>query len=78
MRVGRQTAIDELYTPPIEELAAGRDRDEHRRADVADIDSLHKLLTEKQVGVPASLTVIRYPEKLSLAVVPADTLARER
>jgi S1-C subfamily serine protease len=40
---------------------------------VATIDDLHKLLTEQQVGVPATLTVVRYPEKLTLAVVPAES-----
>jgi S1-C subfamily serine protease len=39
---------------------------------VDSVDVLHKLLTEKEVGVAAPLTVIRYPEKLDLAVVPAE------
>ncbi|MGD5468140.1 hypothetical protein QUS59_22960, partial [Xanthomonas citri pv. citri] len=34
MGLRRQTAIDHLATPAIEELAAGHDRDEHRRASV--------------------------------------------
>src|SRR4249920_2269993 len=45
MRVRRQTAISEVDAPAIEELAAGRDSDEHRRVTVlghADgRDSLH-------------------------------------
>jgi S1-C subfamily serine protease len=39
---------------------------------VPNIDALHRLLTEGQVGVAAPLTVVRYPEKLVLAIVPAD------
>lgn len=31
MRMRRQTAIGEVDAPAIEELAAGRDRNEHRR-----------------------------------------------
>jgi hypothetical protein len=34
MRVRRQAAIDEVNSPAIEELAAGRDSYEHRRATV--------------------------------------------
>ncbi len=34
MRVRRQTAISEVDAPAIEELAAGRDSDEHRRVTV--------------------------------------------
>jgi hypothetical protein len=34
MRVRRQTAIGEVDVPAIEELAAGRDSDEHRRVTV--------------------------------------------
>jgi S1-C subfamily serine protease len=39
---------------------------------VKDIDDLHKWLTENHVGVPTPLTVLRYPEKLVLAVVPEE------
>jgi hypothetical protein len=40
MRVRRQTAIGEVDAPAIEELAAGRDSDEHRRVSVlGDADS---------------------------------------
>ncbi len=38
---------------------------------VPTIDVLHKLLTDK-AGVPAALTVLRYPQKLTVAVVPGD------
>jgi len=34
MRVRRQTAVGEIDAPAIEELTAGRDGDEHRRASV--------------------------------------------
>ena len=34
MRVRRQAAVDELDAPAIEELAAWRDSDKHRRATV--------------------------------------------
>jgi S1-C subfamily serine protease len=42
---------------------------------VSDIDVLHKLLTEQQVGVAVPLTVLRYPDKLVLAVVPEERKA---
>jgi len=42
---------------------------------VPDIDVLHKLLTEQQVGVAVPLTVLRYPDKLVLAVVPEERKA---
>ena len=40
---------------------------------VAGIDSLHKLMTEAQVGVRAPLTVVRNTEKLTLQVVPEES-----
>jgi S1-C subfamily serine protease len=43
--------------------------------DVPNIDALHKLLTEQQVGVPTPLTLLRYPEKVVVAVVPEDATA---
>jgi S1-C subfamily serine protease len=39
---------------------------------VPNIDALHKLLTEKQVGVATPLTVLRYPDKVVLAIVPVE------
>src|SRR5205814_5233647 len=39
---------------------------------VAGIDDLHRLLTEKQVGVPSHLTVIREAAKLDLMIVPEE------
>jgi S1-C subfamily serine protease len=40
--------------------------------DVSTIDTLHKVLTEKQVGVATTISVLRYPEKLVLAIVPEE------
>ena len=42
---------------------------------VAGIDDLHRLLTEKQVGVPSHLTVIREAAKLDLMIVPEESKA---
>ena len=39
------------------------------------IDSLHRLLTESQVGVRSELTVLRGPERKALAVVPCESRA---
>lgn len=39
---------------------------------VAGIDDLHRLLTDAQVGVRSTLTVIRYSEKLALDIVPVE------
>lgn len=39
------------------------------------IDSLHRLLTESQVGVPSKLTVIRGSARMALDVVPRESRA---
>jgi S1-C subfamily serine protease len=39
--------------------------------DLPDVDALHRVLTEEQVGTPATLTLIRGNDKLVLDVVPA-------
>jgi S1-C subfamily serine protease len=39
---------------------------------VSNIDALHKLLTESPIGTPVPITVLRYPQKLLLAVVPEE------
>jgi S1-C subfamily serine protease len=44
---------------------------------VADIDVLHRLLAEKPIGVAVPLTLLRYPEKLTLAVVPEESKPSE-
>jgi S1-C subfamily serine protease len=40
---------------------------------VGGIDDLHRMLTEAQVGIKASIVVIRRTEKLELPVVPAES-----
>jgi S1-C subfamily serine protease len=39
---------------------------------VAGVDDMHRLLTEVRVGVSASLTVLRWTEKLELKVIPEE------
>lgn len=39
---------------------------------IPNMDTLHQLLTEKQIGLPVPLTVLRYPEKRVMAVVPEE------
>lgn len=43
---------------------------------IAEIDDLHKLLTEARIGVKSSLTVLRGPEKMVLDVFPEESKAR--
>jgi S1-C subfamily serine protease len=43
---------------------------------VPNMDVLHRLLTEKQVGAATPITVLRYPEKLTLAVIPEERKSR--
>jgi S1-C subfamily serine protease len=42
------------------------------------IDNLHRLLTDQKVGVEGQLTILRQNEKLSLRIVPEDSLAHAR
>ena len=42
---------------------------------IANIDDLHKVLTDKQVGVRSPLTIIRGTEKLVLDLVPVESRA---
>jgi S1-C subfamily serine protease len=44
---------------------------------VAGIDELHRLLTEKSVGVRSPLTVLRGAEKVILDIVPEESRVRE-
>ena len=44
---------------------------------IANIDDLHKVLTDKQVGVRSPLTMIRQTEKLVLDIVPAESKAMD-
>src|SRR5436190_20597680 len=43
---------------------------------VADIDSLHRILTENRVGIRASVMLLRGTEKLELDIVPVDGTLR--
>jgi S1-C subfamily serine protease len=40
---------------------------------MAGIDDLHKVLTEKEVGMTASLTILRRAEKMTLPIVPEES-----
>jgi S1-C subfamily serine protease len=40
---------------------------------VAGVDDLHRLLTDTQVGVKNSMTVLRRTEQLELAIVPQES-----
>ena len=58
MRVRRQPAIREVDVPAIEELAAGRDGDEHRRVGVlGDADGRGSLCSSARHDWPTSLTL---------------------
>ncbi len=43
---------------------------------IAGIDDLHKVLTEKQVGATAPLTILRRTEKMILQIVPEESKVR--
>ena len=43
---------------------------------VSGIDDLHRLLTEKRVGKPAPVIVLRRAEKLALNIVPIESSTR--
>ena len=43
---------------------------------VGSIDDLHRRLTDQQVGVRSSLTILRHTQKLDVDIVPAE--ARDR
>jgi S1-C subfamily serine protease len=49
---------------------------EYNGMPLAGTDDLHRLLTEDQVGVEVTLTVLRKLEKLSVVVSPAEALRR--
>jgi S1-C subfamily serine protease len=40
---------------------------------IADIDDLHRLMTDEQVGTRSTLTILRQAEKLSLPIVPEES-----
>jgi hypothetical protein len=43
---------------------------------IAGIDDLHRLLTETQVGVRSTLTIVRRTEILFLDIVPEESTLR--
>ncbi|MGH7113064.1 MAG: S1C family serine protease [Stellaceae bacterium] len=43
---------------------------------VADIDELHRLMTEERVGLPMPVTVLRLSQKLEVVVTPRETPPR--
>ncbi len=45
---------------------------------ILSIDGLHKMLAQHPVNLRASLTLIRKTEKLTIAIVPAESKAKER
>jgi S1-C subfamily serine protease len=56
------------------EHAGLRDGDvivKYRGEAIASVDDLHRLLTEEQLGVSATITAIRMTEKIQLEIVPA-------
>jgi S1-C subfamily serine protease len=48
----------------------------YRTRPVANIDDLHRLLTEEQVGNGTTLLVLRGSEKLEVEIVPAEVRPR--
>jgi S1-C subfamily serine protease len=43
---------------------------------IAEIDDLHKLLTEARIGVKSTLTILRGPEKMVLNILPEEFKSR--
>jgi S1-C subfamily serine protease len=43
---------------------------------VADIDELHRLMTEERVGKPVPITVLRLSQKLEIVVTPRESPPR--
>jgi S1-C subfamily serine protease len=43
----------------------------YRDKAIASVDDLHRLLTEEQLGIAATITAIRLTEKIDLEIVPA-------
>jgi S1-C subfamily serine protease len=40
---------------------------------IGSVHDLHKVLVGEQIGVSASLTIIRHTEKLELSILPAES-----
>ena len=43
---------------------------------IADIDELHRLMTEERAGKPMPVTVLRLSQKLDILVTPRETPPR--
>jgi S1-C subfamily serine protease len=44
---------------------------------IGSVHDLHKILVGEQIGVSASLTIIRHTEKLELPILPAESQSIE-
>jgi S1-C subfamily serine protease len=44
---------------------------------ITGIDDLHKMLTDEKVGVITELIILRRSEKLTLPIVPGESIPRE-
>src|SRR5438128_12496923 len=44
---------------------------------IGSVHHLHKILVGEQIGVSASLTIVRHTEKLELPILPAESRAQE-
>ncbi|MBI4642256.1 MAG: PDZ domain-containing protein [Deltaproteobacteria bacterium] len=45
---------------------------------IAEIDDLHKLLTDARIGVKSTLTILRGTEKMALDIFPEESKSRPR
>ena len=61
---------------PLESVLEGDVIIGHDSQPIASIDALHRLLTDEQVHVRASLTVLRHGEKLILTIAPEESPER--
>jgi hypothetical protein len=43
---------------------------------VSGVDDLHRLLTEEQIGVSSTLTVVKRADRRELEIVPAERKSR--
>lgn len=48
----------------------------HEGQDLTEINDLHRLLTDKRVGVKSTLTVIRHAEMMTLSITPEESISR--
>ncbi|MEO1352195.1 MAG: PDZ domain-containing protein [Cyanobacteria bacterium J06635_15] len=62
------------------ERAGVRDRDvivAFAGETVSNVDDLHRLLTEKTIGVRSRLTILRRDQRLEITVVPTESLSSQ-